>query len=481
VLAVGVAIALATVTAPYRGLLAAILAVMLTAVAILPFETLFLVLVFLAPLRAFAYVPVIGAELSATSLLLFGLAIGLVVRRLLGTRITLHRWEWFIISWGAWILFCWLWASPGKVGIAGVYHWSLFFGAVLLTVRYFDTGRSSEIAARRLLTTVLVLVSFWCVVGIGQVVIGRDRIMSFLNSPFAAILYLPSLLRYKVAAMDFNWLSGHDVRPFGPFINSIEFGVFTAAGLSVAVALAVSRSNLVPKWLAVFTGILALWANIAALKATGWLAALAALLAVFIALGGSVRRLAGFAVIVTSVISLAIAVFHVRLQERVANLALRERDPTAAIAAISRVAVWSHYFRVALEHPLTGSGPFTASTKGPVHWTVLGETGVTLANRMPTENSYLTLAVETGIPGLLLALGVIGSAAFVGLVLARRTPTDPIAQSAGAAAVGIVAMMVGYFSVDGLVQETNQLLLGLFVGIILVARRRSESVAGASE
>jgi hypothetical protein len=72
---------------------------------------------------------------------------------------------------------------------------------------------------------------------------------------------------------------------------------------------------------------------------------------------------------------------------------------------------------------------------------------------------------------------VLGGAAIVGLRIARRYPGESLAQAAGVAAVAISALLVGNITTDDFAQETNQFLLGVLVGIVVVARRATARVS----
>ena len=81
-------------------------------------------------------------------------------------------------------------------------------------------------------------------------------------------------------------------------LNFRQTQMFKIGNVGVAAVLLVARSRLVPRWLVVTTLLLALAADLTALKATGWAAAAVALLVAAIALGTSIRRIALVAVVV---------------------------------------------------------------------------------------------------------------------------------------------------------------------------------------
>jgi len=298
------------VATPVVGLVATMLVAVAGAMVTLPIGAFLSVLVLFAPVRLFVSVPLVGAELSMTGLVVFSLAVVLCARRLLEGRPALSRWEWVIALWWGWILISWLWSSDRRASFHGTYQWSLLFAAVFVTVQSLTAGPPAERTARRVITALLVLAAGWSALGLLESAIGLEGILAFLRSPGAALLFPTRLVREKLVAMDFNWISGDHVQPFGPFVNSIEFGIFTAAGMGVAVAIVVSRNRLAPRWLAFLTFVLALAANVAALKATGWLAAVVALVTVFVALGGSLRRLLTYGLLIGTVLTVFAQAFR---------------------------------------------------------------------------------------------------------------------------------------------------------------------------
>jgi len=311
------------------------------------------------------------------------------------------------------------------------------------------------------------------VVGFVQVAVGRDAVLAFLGSPAAAVLFPPRLLESRMVTQDFNWLSGTGgVQPFGPFINATEFGLFTAIGAGVATALLAGRARLVPRWVAAGTLVLSLAANAAALKGTGWISAIVALLVAAVALGGSIRRILVSTALVVVVATGVVLAFRAPLQERVRQLVVREQAAGTVLTALSRVSIWEYYLPAVLLQPITGTGLYTSVEHGPVRWMAVKYSETSVAARLPTENGYLSMAIEAGIPGLAALLLVVGGAAVVGLRTARRDLGHPVSQAAGAAAAGIAAIMVGNLTTDGFAQHTNGLILGVLVGTVIAARRR---------
>src|SRR4029077_10988756 len=124
--------------------------------------------------------------------------------------------------------------------------------------------------------------------------------------------------------------------------------------------------------------------------------------------------------------------------------------------------------KVAMNRPLIGFGLFTAGAYGPTHESVATGTNVSIDFRLPPENSYLALAVETGLVGMMLGITVLGAAVVFGVRLSRRYPNDSLSQTAGAAAAGIAAVLAGNFSVSGLPEEITGTMLAALIAIVMV-------------
>ena len=120
---------------------------------------------------------------------------------------------------------------------------------------------------------------------------------------------------------------------------------------------------------------------------------------------------------------------------------------------------------------MVGLGVATAHEYGPVHWTRLPGTGTTVAEQVPTENSYLSALIETGAVGLALLLLTVVGALVRGVKLSRRYPGDPVAQGAGVAAIGLAALLAGNMTVDGFNGEILGVIMGVLIGIVVAAVR----------
>jgi O-antigen ligase len=471
VVVLAAALAAAMLGDAYTVAVIVVLGLAATGIALFPLSRSLPVIVFLIPFRLYIDIPGTMLELALTNFIIVGLGAVCIGSLMLRGRPRLVGWEFGIVLWLLWTVASLAWSSERVASLTGVFRWMMVFSAILIASQCVLRSADPPAAARRLLMALLSLVGFWSIVGFIEVAVGIDPIFAFLKSPAAAVFYPPLFLQERLAARNFNWLSGNSVQPFGAFLNAIEFGILTAVGVGSALALAVGRRALAPRWLVVGVLILASAANVASMKGTGWLAAGVAVAMAFISLGRSIRRVVGISLLTLVVLGLLIYIFRETLVERVQSLAAREGAEGAAAQALSRPAIWSYYLTGLLSHPITGGGVSTAILHGPVHWTIPPSGGTSVAVVLPTENSYLTTAIETGLVGLALLLTTVIGALVRGLRLARRHPDLPLAQAAGTAAIGLAAILAGNLTVDAFNGEILGVLMGILIGIIVAANR----------
>lgn len=480
VVVLALSLAAAMLGDPYTLAVLVILGVGTAALVLVPLTRSVPALIFLIPFRLYLDLP--GAqtlEVALTNFVVVGLGVVCLASVLLRERPRLTGWELAIAAWVAWTLASLVWTSQLVASLTGVFRWTMVFSAILISSQCVLRAADPAAVVRRMLVALLCLVAFWSVIGFVEVVVGIDPIFAFLKSPAAAVFYPPVFLQERLAARNFNWLSGNDVQPFGCFLNAIEFGILTAAGIGSALALAVGRRALAPRWLVVGVLVLATAANIASMKGTGWLAAGVAVAIAFVSLGRSIRRVVAVSLLTLLVLALLLYVFRETLAERVQALAAREGAQGAAAQALSRPAIWLYYLTALRIHPITGGGVSTSILYGPVHWTRTAG-GSSVAVILPTENSYLTTAIETGLVGLGLLLIAVVGALVRGLRLARRYPDHPVAQGAGTAAIGLAAILAGNLTVDAFNGEILGVLMGILIGIVIAANRLVPRSPGAA-
>jgi O-antigen ligase len=463
----------------YSALASLFVVLAVSALIQLPLSSSVPLLLFCIPLRLYVQYPETEIDVALTNFVIVGLGAACLMTLFSRGRPRLVGWEWAIAGWALWTVVSLAWTDDPIASLSGVFRWLMIFCSILVATVGVLRAADPALAIRRVLIALLVLVTFWSVIGFVEVALGLDNVVAALQSPVAASLYPPGLLKTRLAAMNFNWRSGATVQPFGPFINAIEFGIFTAIGVGASVALAVGRVKLVPRWLVSTALPLATAANVACLKASGWVAAGVAIAVAFVTLGRSIRRVVAVCIAVVAVLAVLLWVFREEVAARLQDLAAREGTTGATAEAISRPAIWLYYLGSMADHPFVGHGIFSAYQFGPTHWSRTAA-GVLVAEQLPTENSYLTTLLETGLVGLVLLLATVGGAVYRGVRLSRRYPADPVAQGAGVAAIGLAALMAGNVTVDAFSGEILGVMLGLLIGVVVAAVRLLPGRAGGS-
>jgi O-antigen ligase/tetratricopeptide (TPR) repeat protein len=198
----------------------------------------------------------------------------------------------------------------------------------------------------------------------------------------------------------------------GPAGNPVANLLLVALGVVVfAALLSLSRGGIVAGCLA---------ATIAA-AVLGWKSA-------------NGRRLAAVLAVASLLIGVALAIFgYDRVSRRLEDLSsgsLARLDP-----AEGRRAIWRAVLKAAADHPALGSGVGSHREVYPLYFDLPScDTEFTHA-----ENCYLQVALETGIPGLLLVMAGVGLCAFWCAAGLARSASDRLSACLGAIAASLAA------------------------------------------
>jgi O-antigen ligase len=228
-----------------------------------------------------------------------------------------------------------------------------------------------------------------------------SAIVVLLGIGFIQILFFPQLaaLPASLLALSGGGWDPHEGRLVSSWLDPNFFGAFAGLALLYAVGSFFTQSS--TRRSQIFFLVLTLALGVAGILTQSRSSVIAAVAAVFILSPLILLRLAsqrttGLLPAVIGLGSLAVIVVGLAalgLGDRLAGLLTQ--DPTVQLRLDSLVIVW----RMAKEHPLVGVGynafQFAARDAG------LSD-GVSLHSRAGADNSFLTLAVTTGIPGLLL-------------------------------------------------------------------------------
>jgi putative inorganic carbon (HCO3(-)) transporter len=273
-------------------------------------------------------------------------------------------------------------------------------------------------------------------------------------------------------------------RASAPFGNPISTGTYLVLGLPLIVWLCRHAPSLRFRAVHGLVACLALYVVLVTQSRGAWLS-LAAVAAIFAAYGAGIllRRLSPtrIAVLLTiAVLSLPVAnslSTVTGITSRVETLVARVADraqmlfPDTLLASEGfRIAQYRTTANVLRDHPLLGIGwgNFTrvfdrykdASTPtGPRH------------TAHTTENMFLMYAVETGVVGLVCALGLFGAVVRLCLKLHHRFPPGSERDLALAVIAAVGGGMLNMLTWDALNDPTIRLLFWILIGVVLALER----------
>jgi hypothetical protein len=375
---------------PVGAVVLAVVVALAVALLLVPVKGVLPLLLFFAPVQMFLTIPGTGVEVAGTKVLVLVVGGAVVLRALGEGRVRMAPFGWGLLAWWLWMMATVLWSIDRGVTLRGMFAWSILFASVAVTVWYLSAARTPAEGIRATTMTFLAVVLTWSLIGLGEVLIGQATVLGLLQSDAAIVLFREKTLDERLATMNFNWLTAQGLRPFGPFLNSIHFGILTGAGIGVAMAALMGGRKLAPRWLAWCAGGAALVANVLAMKLTGWAAAGTAVWLALVANGRSVRQVVVYGLGVAAVIVVLAWGLRTELTGRVREVSERELAATTTTTVVSRLTALIHYTELAAQRPVGGSGLFTANTLGPLRTRASG-----LPYRIPTENGYLTVGVQS--------------------------------------------------------------------------------------
>jgi probable O-glycosylation ligase (exosortase A-associated) len=142
-----------------------------------------------------------------------------------------------------------------------------------------------------------------------------------------------------------------------------------------------------------------------------------------------------------------------------------------------RIAIWQRGMGYMLEYPLLGVGPGNFPTAEGTISSVAQRTPSWRGVRWSAaHNSFVQVAAELGIPGLVLFLGMLGSAFGALRAVRRRFPyrpgerSPPPAQLADAMTASLIAFVVGGFFLSLAYRDLLYTMLALVIALWKVAR-----------
>ncbi len=444
-----------------------ILLVVILAAWVLPLPWATILLAALVPFQF--YIPLPGSSFTIRVALVFAYA--LAARLLLDQLPSLvdsrrsadvHQLGWLLpfILFLLCALIAAFWAQDRYVAFKGIYEWlAVFVAAIVIAVQ-----RPSRLTVRLLLIVLIAGGVLQALLGLVQYALSLDGVIGLLRFPASRLLYQPDLLDERLTDLSFNWLTPDRVLPFGTFINAIDYAVFLAAIVSLAVALIIT-----PKQQSVVGGrctylALVLSAAVIAiallltLKGSGALALAGGIAAIALFyLPRLSRRIVVFGVFML-LFGVALAVPSSELVgQRVLFLIQREQG---IFGTTGRLAIWSSLLQFTAQQPFFGYGLNNAIAFVEPQRTLRdGASGFLVAT---PESAYVSLLVETGIVGVIAVLAWLLSALTIGF---RRAVAGVTPLYLGMVAA-LAALLAGNLTVSGFTTDQNGMLLGMLVGMI---------------
>jgi O-antigen ligase len=296
-----------------------------------------------------------------------------------------------------------------------------------------------------------------------------------VNVAFAARQWLgaftPAELRW-IENTDATYLVGTQIRLLGAMQSNQDFAFVAAIALPAVAVLAFRARGFAARaalWTLAFASLAVLFGSLVRSGLVGGVVGATVALVASAAQARDRRRLLGAGVLVAAVLWLtAVAAPGAILPENKAE-ALEQRlasflDLEGDVAFNARrQASWPYALEQLAAHPF-GAGPGAA---GPLSQARVEEAPL---GRVVPDNGYLLVAVQLGVPGLVLFVAMLVALA---LELRRRAASSPVAAAAlGSLVAAMTAMLAGnYWSL-----VAPSVLLAVLIGLGLqepAARRRA--------
>ena len=428
-----------------------VLAVIFFAAMTMPSTWLAVVLAALMPFQLYFEIPGTALTLRVAVLFAFAAALRLLVLRVV--RKDLTRWPVWVLPATVFLvasLIGALGAASRYLAFKGIYDWLTIFAVVFVaseTVR----GRQQVV---RLVYLLIAEGVVQAALGLLQYASGLDAILSILRMPISTLFFQPNLLQDRLADLSFNWVVFDRASPFGTFINGIDYAIFLATLIGLALPLLfVERKRLL-----VLFGCMLLMggALLLTFKGSGLVAfGSGAVIAVLLSLRRPSPRLFAVGLIGLGCVVLLALPFADLIVQRALFLVQREQGGTGTAG---RLEIWAGLLQVFLQRPIFGFGLNHAAALTEASRTL--NRGAIAFNFPSAESAYVSALVETGIVGLA-ALLTLFVDTFMRAV--RRAWSEPLFAGVAAA---LVALLAGNLTVAGFTTDQNGMLLGLLIGAV---------------
>ncbi len=432
---------------------AAVLGLIFVAAITLPMSWVASIIAALIPLQLYFDIPDSSLTLRAALVFVFSAALRVLVQRRAGKDLT--RWKLWMLPAALFLLAAFaaaLGASSRYLAFKGIYDWLAVFATAFVIG---EAVRSRGLLDRLLVVLVAAGVGE-ALLGLAQYALGLDAVLRLLRLPVSDLFFQPNLLRDRLTDVSFNWVVFDRASPFGTFINGIDYALFLAAILGIALArlLAVRERKRI---LVLFASALLMGvALLLTFKGSGFLAVAGA--AATVALFSLPRWTPRVAVVGAIVLIVAVALalpFAGLLAERVAFLVQREQGVTGTPG---RLETWVELLRQLAQRPIFGYGlnhaPLLTEATRTLRY------GAVAFNSPAAESAYVAALVETGIAGFAALM------AWIGVVLARAIQLARVDTRFVGVLAALVALWLGNLTVAGFTTDQNGMLLGVLIGMV---------------
>jgi O-antigen ligase len=438
---------------------AVIVFLIVVAALTLPLPWVAIIVAVSIPLQFYFEIPGSSFTLRSAVVFVFAAAARLLAQRF--TRKELLRWQTWMLPAALFLiaaLIAALGAQSRYLAFKGIYDWLIIFATAFVIGEIAQSRKLIE----RLVFVLLVGGVAEAALGLVQYAVGLNNVLTALRLPASTLFYQPSLLRERLTDVSFNWVVFDRAAPFGTFINGIDFAIFVAAILGLALALLFAAREHT-RIAVLFASVLLMGtALLLTFKGSGLLAFAGAAAAVALF---SLRRLSprivGIGIIGIGVAIVLALPFASEIAQRAAFIVQREQGATGTAG---RLEIWAWLFQDFLQRPIFGYGLNHAALMTEASRTL--RYGAVAFNSPSAESAYVSALIETGL---------VGFAALMVLFAAVLTRATRYAR-ADAVFVGIlaalVALLLGNLTVAGFTTDQNGMLLGALIGMTFALNPR---------
>jgi O-antigen ligase len=304
-----------------------------------------------------------------------------------------------LVVWGSLIVISILSTMADRAAVLVASNWFVGIAFYIAFTRYCDQPRDVELAVK----AIVIACAIQAAIGLIEPLAPMETVVSIVEGPVGVFLFGEGSLSWRRGGYSYNWRIGDNVYAFGTFINAIGFASFVSLGVSVLAGRLTDKRGFFGR---VIILCFLLAAVVLSLKRSAWVG----LAGVAVVATLMSRRHAGrWLVFVFLAAGLVALISPPEFGERMRTII----DPSQNL---SRLFTYAESLRLVASHPVfgVGIGQYGAYAPEIPAGTAAGFIAI------PTENTYLTVATELGLVGLVSFLWLFGSAVRLALTLSAR-------------------------------------------------------------